>query len=312
MANNEGESGGGSRESEESRTGVLHSKELRTSSDSPSLSKASNKLRLWNEKASWEESERAWDAGAQKAAEAAPIKGLKNLPSMPGITEETAKNLKWKSLKWMITQDHQKEILKGFLKHPFRYGWRYVCSLFQAKSFKREGDCFLYGVQSVEAFAELLKDPEKIFVIGFSYCHKPFECPSGRFTPECIHDPENPVCRQCYIGKAMNALPEKNTVPLIIPTIHYIGGKIFEIVHQNPGKQVLFIITACEMTLEMFGDWGNMVDICGLGVRLDGRICNTMKAFELSERGVKPGLTVVLDTTQQRILNLIKLRRTHS
>jgi hypothetical protein len=69
------------------------------------------------------------------------------------------------------------------------------------------------------------------------------------------------------------------------------------------------MITACEMTLEMFGDWGNMVGIKGIGVRLDGRICNTMKAFELSEEGIKPGLTVVLDDTQGQMLDLIKKRR---
>ena len=68
------------------------------------------------------------------------------------------------------------------------------------------------------------------------------------------------------------------------------------------------MITACEMTLEMFGDWGNMVNLRGVGIRLDGRICNTMRAFELSERGIKPGLTVVLDETQKAMLRLIRER----
>jgi len=63
------------------------------------------------------------------------------------------------------------------------------------------------------------------------------------------------------------------------------------------------------MTLQMFGDWGNMVGLSGVGVRLDGRICNTMEAFALSERGVKPGLTVVLPETQKRMLAWIRLRR---
>ena len=106
----------------------------------------------------------------------------------------------------------------------------------------------------------------------------------------------------------MHAITPKQTIPLFIPTIRYVGGKIFEIVHQHPGKPILFMITACEMTLEMFGDWGNMVNIKGLGIRLDGRICNTMKAFELSEQGIKPGLTVVLDETQKAILQLIRCR----
>jgi hypothetical protein len=265
-----------------------------------------NKLRLWQEHRNWEEAEKAWDNGVQAAAQQTPLKRLKTLPDMPGITEETAKHLKWKSLQWMITQDHQGEIRRGFFKHPFKYGWAFFKSILKKKSYKREGDFFLYGVDSIEAFEHLLSNPQSLFVLGFSYCHKPFECPSGRFTSDCIHDPENPICRQCFIGKAVNALPVNNTVPLFIPTIHYIGGKILELIDENPAKNVIFLITACEMTLEMFGDWGNMAGIKGLGVRLDGRICNTMKAFELSERGVKPGLTVVLDSTQQRILDLLR------
>lgn len=62
------------------------------------------------------------------------------------------------------------------------------------------------------------------------------------------------------------------------------------------------------MTLNMFADFGNMTKIKGIGVRLDGRICNTMKAFDLSERGIKPGLTVVLEDTQKKMLQLIRTR----
>ena len=55
----------------------------------------------------------------------------------------------------------------------------------------------------------------------------------------------------------------------------------------------------------MFSDWGNMIRAKGIGVRLDGRICNTMRAFKLSEEGIKPGLTVVLDKTKEKILNIL-------
>jgi hypothetical protein len=263
-----------------------------------------SKLKMWQQ--DWDEAEKEWDKRACEAAVVQPLKGLKKLPNMPGITEETAKNLKWKSLKWMITKDHQKEVLKGFLKHPFKYGWAFIQSVFKKKSYVRHEDFFLYGIQSLDQFSTLLEDSNSILVLGFSYCHKPFECPSGRFTPHCIHDPTHLVCSQCFIGKAITAAEHPTVIPLLIPTVHYIGGKIFEIVHQNPNRQILFIITACEMTLEMFGDWGNMVGIKGIGVRLDGRICNTMKAFELSEQGIKPGLTIVLDETQKKILQLIR------
>jgi hypothetical protein len=267
------------------------------------------KLKMWNAHPSWESAEKEWDSGKVEAEKVAPIKGLKSMPSMVGITEETARNLKWKSLKWMLTQDHKGEIRREFLKHPLKYSLNYIKSIFKSKSYYRDGDFFYYGVKDINEFENLLKNNENLLVLGFSYCHKPFECPSGRFTSDCIHDPENPVCRQCFIGKAIHALPDKNCFPVVIPTVHHIAGRILEISDLHPGKKVLFIITACEMTLEMFGDWGNMAEIRGIGVRLDGRICNTMRAFELSEQGIKPGLTVVLESSKVKILDLIKHRR---
>lgn len=266
------------------------------------------KLKMWKNYSSWEEAEAAWDQKAREAELTQPIKKLTHLPQMVGITPDTSKNLKWKSFKWILSQDHEWKILKGFFKHPLKYGWKYLKSLFKKKSYQREKDFFLYGISSIEEFKKMIVDQESLLVLGFSYCHKPFECPAGRFTSQCIHDPDQLTCRQCFIGKAMNAVPDRNTIPVLIPTIHYIGEKIFDIVHQNPKKKILFIITACEMTLEMFGDLGNMVNIKGVGVRLDGRICNTMQAFELSEKGIKPGLTVVLPETQKQILEFLHLR----
>lgn len=258
-----------------------------------------SKLKIFNES--------SWDERAAQAALEMPLKGLKQLPNMVGITPETARFLKWKSLKWMILKDHGRKILKGFCKHPIKYGWRYLKSLLRKKSYLRDGDFFLYNVESLEAFKRCLQK-DNLFVLGFSYCHKPFECPSGRFTDQCMRDANNLVCQQCFIGKAVNALEDKDAIPLFIPTVHYIGEKMLEIVHANPKKEVLFLITACEMTLEMFGDWGNMLGVKGIGVRLDGRICNTMKAFELSEQGIKPGLTVILEDTKKIMLDLIKTR----
>ena len=263
------------------------------------------KLKIWNQHPSWEAAESAWDEKAKQAAASHPIKTVTHMPSIPGMTPETAKNLKWKSLSYLIRHDKGGVLPKNFWKHPLRYGFNLLKSFLKKKSYTREDDFFFYGLKNVEEFKKVASIPDTLFVVGFSYCHKPFECPSGRFTAECIHDPNHPVCSQCFIGKAVHALPDKDVIPLFIPTIHYIGEKIFDIVHANPNKKVIFLITACEMTLEMFGDWGNMVDIQGIGIRLDGRICNTMKAFELSEIGIKPGLTVVRQETQEKILEIL-------
>jgi hypothetical protein len=268
----------------------------------------SDKLKLFSPSTSWEATNSVWDARATEAAKLQPLKKLKQLPEMVGITQETAKGLKWKSLKWMISQDEHWRIMRGFLKHPFKHGWAWLRSIMSKKSYRRDGDFFLYGIDSLAEFEALLLDSSNLFVLGFSYCHKPFECPSGRFSPNCKRDPENLVCQQCFIGKALHHIPPELCHPLLIPTIHYVGGQIFDLLEQHPHRRLIFMITACELTLEMFGDWGNMVNIKGVGVRLAGRICNTMKAFELSEQGIKPGLTVIPAPTQKTIMDLLRLR----
>ncbi|MDF2577112.1 MAG: hypothetical protein K0S74_596 [Chlamydiales bacterium] len=265
---------------------------------------------FWDDFQTWEQAESAWDLPREELIKQSPLNSPKHLPNIPGITQETKKNLKWKSLKYMVKHDHEGKIRKNFLRHPFRYGAQFIRSAYKTEPFKIDGDFYLYGVESVDDFISRTGNvSESILVVGFSYCHKPHECPSGRFNESCIRDPAHSVCRQCFIGKSLHALPQKNVVPLVISTIHYIGEKMFDVVHHNPGKEILFVISACELCLKMFADWGNMVNAKGIGIRLDGRICNTMKAFELSEIGIKPGLTVILEATQKRVLDIIRCRR---
>ncbi|MBS0621223.1 MAG: hypothetical protein JSS61_07195 [Verrucomicrobia bacterium] len=253
-----------------------------------------NRLKIWDEKS----------AQFQKTH---PLKTLSSLPQMPGITAETAKFLKWKSAYYLLFRDKERIFFRYFLKHPLKYTYRWIRSALRKKAHLRDGDFFLYGVESVAAFKEALQEKETLFVIGFSYCHKPFECPSGRFSDQCLHDPEHAVCRQCFIGKIRYLLPkQEHIVTLVIPTVHYIGEQLFILSQANPEKKIVYLITACELTLEMFGDVGTILDGVGIGVRLDGRICNTLRAFELSEEGTKPGLTVVLPSTQERMLDIIQ------
>ena len=212
--------------------------------------------------------------------------------------------MRLKALKYLIKEDHNHILKRYFPKKAFKYLPRYLLSLFKKTPYKVDGDFYYYGIDDIASFKRDLEDPKALLIAGFSYCHKPFECPSGRFSDNCIHDKTHPVCSQCFIGKMMHTLPEKKIIPLMIPTIHYIGEKIFETVEKHPDRKIYFYITACELTLKMFADWGNMVGVKGIGVRLSGRICNTMKAFELSEKGIKPGLTHIADDTETKMLEL--------
>lgn len=268
-----------------------------------------SKLKVLSNLDTWLKAEEKWDKEAEAAQAKSPLKIPKNMPSMTPITLETKKNLKFKALKWMVMKDEGGKVRRQFLKKPFKYAFNLALSLLKKQAhFRRDDDFFLYGIHSIHEFEKLLKKPNTLLVIGFSFCHKPHECPSGRFSTACSFDKESLVCKQCFIGKCKNFLPQNDIKTLSITTVHYIGEQIFKIVHENCNKEVIFIISACEMTLTMFGDLGNMVGIKGLGVRLGGRICNTMQAFCLAEEGTKPGLTIVEQETQKRILDLLKVR----
>jgi len=264
-----------------------------------------DKLQIIESSSNWKQREKAWDEKARLHRGNFPLKTLKSMPKMVGITPGTAKFLRLKSLFYLLAHDEKRIFLRYFFKHPLKYTLSLLRSYLSPQNCTRKEDLFFYGLQTEEEFAALLEDPKTVPVVGFSYCQKPLECPSGRFTDLCQNDEGNPVCGQCSVGKCSTLLKGTNAKVLYIPTIHYIGEKIFEFVFENPGRQVVFLITACEMSLRMFGDWGNMVGAKGIGIRLDGRICNTMKAFKLSENGIKPGLTVVTGPTEEKMLTLL-------
>ncbi len=264
-------------------------------------------VKYWQRHQSWEEAERGWDQRAARLRDSHPLRTFKINPQLPGIRRHTRKHLSWKTLTYIQRHDYSGKLGRYFWRRPLKHGWGLLRTLIKKQVYRRDGDLFFYQFQDLEDFKSCLVGQDVVLVIGFSYCHKPFECPAGRFTDACVSDPESPVCGQCFIGKCVQALPRARVEPLFITTVHYIGEKMIEVYDRWPGKEILFLITACELTLEMFGKLGRAVGFRGIGVRLDGQICNTMRAFEASERGVKPGMAVVNDDTQRAMMDLIRL-----
>ena len=263
-------------------------------------------MTLWDRFQTWDEAEAAWEAASKQAALVHPMRQAA-LPLTPAIAPGEH-GLRWKGLWWVLKKDRGFLLVRQLLRHPFRHLFQFLRS---ARPFNEE-DLFYYGMKGSDEMKELMQREDAVLVVGFSYCQKPHECPSGRFSDKCLASLDNPVCCQCIIGKARHALPGEKTIFTIIPTINDIGKTVLEAVTANPGKRVLFVITACEMALRMFGDMGNMVGVQGVGIRLGGRVCNTFRAFMLSEEGVKPGATVILPSTQRLLFDLLRAWREKS
>lgn len=262
--------------------------------------------RFWERYPSWKEAEEAWEKKAQAYRTSTPLKTPARSPRIPGITEKTKKLLKLKTLKYLLTHDRERLFRRFFCKRPIHYTFAYLRSILKRKPIRQEGDFYFFGFKDAAAFQATKDDPNSLLIVGFSFCQKPLECPDGRFNPSCRFDPDHPVCRQCFIGKVRNALPEERTLSVIIPTVYDIGRTLFETIERFPQKKIVFLITACDLSLAMFADFGQMTGVPGVGIRLSGRICNTLKAFTLAERGTKPGLTYLSPETEKRVLEFLK------
>lgn len=264
---------------------------------------------FWDFFDSWEQAENAWDQRAKIAAHRASLDIPKINPSIPQIAPETKRFLRFKALSWVLQHDSKGELRRFFFNHPGKHIVRYVQSLFRRTSFLRDEDLFFYGVKNISDIHECMRQEDTIVLVGFSYCEKPKECPAIRFSNACIADEEHPVCQQCFIGKVRHALPAERTIFAVVPTINAIGEEVLHVIKEHNGKKIIFLIASCEMALTMFGDLGNMVGIKGIGIKLDGRICNTMKAFSLSEQGIKPGMTWLSPTSERKMLDLVRFWR---
>ncbi len=263
-------------------------------------------VKYWQRYQTWNEAEQAWDKRAARLQTEHPLRTFKVNPRLPGIRRHTRKHLTWKTLSYIQRHDYSGKLGRYFWRRPLKHAWGLIRSLACKQLYRRDGDLFFYRFGCLEDVKSRLIDPNAVLVIGFSYCHKPFECPAGRFTDACVRDLDSPVCGQCFIGKCVHALPDARVEPLFITTVHYIGEKMIEAHDRWPDREILFLITACELTLEMFGKLGHAVGFQGVGVRLDGQICNTMPAFKASERGLKPGMAVVNDDAQADMMALIR------
>ena len=144
---------------------------------------------MWNRHNSWNEAETAWDQRARKLRNSFPLKGIRHWRTLPGIRPSTRKNLRWKALRYLLENDENK-VMSYFWCKPLLHIGKMIRSYWSFRSYTRDNDFFLYGFSSAEAFTRRIEHADTFLIIGFSYCHKPFECPSGRFTDDCAHDDE--------------------------------------------------------------------------------------------------------------------------
>jgi hypothetical protein len=107
------------------------------------------------------------------------------------------------------------------------------------------------------------------------------------------------------------ALPTDRVVFTVVTTVNSIGEKIVALQTQTRGK-IVFLMTACELSLQLFADLAALVGVSGMGVRLRGKTCPTLSAFQYAESGIKPTVTSISHEGKQNLLTAVHMWRTRA
>jgi hypothetical protein len=256
----------------------------------------------------FEKANKSWDEQAEILSKTKPLK-TQSTPKNIQMLEKENIFLRMKSLYYILKTDQNKILTKYFIKKPFLYGFNLFRSYIKKKPYIFQDDIYYFNLKNDDELKNLLTQKDTILVVGFSYCHKPFECPAKRFSKDCIYDAENDICRQCFIGKCINTTSDKDTIFLSILDVHHIGQKLFELKTKNPTKKIVYILTACTLSIKMFSDLSNMLNIKGVSFPLDGRVCVNYNNFYLAENGIKKNITLVKNFHKNRLLEYLAIRK---
>ena len=213
-----------------------------------------------------------------------------------------------KGLIYLLKQDKKFKLLRFFIKKPIYHSFNLIKSYIQKKPYiNEEEDLYLFNLKSFKDFKNHLSNKNTLLVLGFSYCMKPKLCPEKRFSPDCRHDPNHPVCSTCFIGKCINSMP-KEDIFLVIPDVYYISENLIQIKKSHPNREILFVIMTCNLSIHMSADNANMIKMRGLAIELSGRICVNNKTFLLAEKGIKPGVTCLSYKNEDVVFKILNIR----
>ncbi len=261
-------------------------------------------MKFWENFSSFDIANEAWDKNQAYLESNTP---LKKVQLEPKIKVTFSKFIRIKSLFYLIVQDKKFKLLKYFIKNPLFYLFNLLRSYLTKEPYVKEKELFLFNLNSLNELKNIALNKNALFIFGFSYCQKPIECPKKRFSSECFHNYQNDICSQCFIGKCANAI-NTNDIFLVIPDVYFIGDKLIDLIHQNPKKEIVFIITSCELSIKMFSDFANMLKIKGLGLQLTKRVCVNFESFLYAEKGKKSGLTDLDTKNKNLFFEILKLR----
>jgi hypothetical protein len=210
--------------------------------------------------------------------------------------------LKINSLIYFLKNDKNNIAISYFLKRPFFYTFNLFLSFFK-ESYKKNNDIYFFNIKSLDEFYKKKKN-SKIF-IGFSYCQKQRKCPERFFSNKCNFNPSNEICKNCQLG-CFSQKKNKNVHISIITTINEFANEFIQFKKKHPKEEIYFVICACNLSIDMYCNFANMLKLKGIALKLNGHVCKSFNIFKYAEKGMKNKSTYLLDNQISLIKSIIE------
>lgn len=165
---------------------------------------------------------------------------------------------------------------------------------FFADAIKRKKGYVLINVTNLSQLIKSISNSPKDLVVMLSYCIKPIECPSGRFSDKCRPRLSSRVCEKCPL-KDIKFKTNK------IGCDFYIDYKTKEMVKdyliptfrefQQTSKFKPLIVVSCPMGLNRFLEAAIIIGFKGIGFYLTKGICKTAEHYKKGDTSKKKEIT---------------------
>jgi len=196
-------------------------------------------------------------------------------------------------------------VIKALLRRPFLYFKRFISSFSEKRTLLQEG-VHLYGFKKLEDLKRSLASKESLLILGFSYCQRPKNCPAIRFSNTCPIDQS--TCSSCSLSPFIKHLRKDDSFIVIAKALD-LGEKILNLQKKYPQKEILFALSVCDLSEEIFSNFSHILGAKGVSFSLNGNTCTNFKSFQLAEEGKKKNTTYLDDMQNQLLQEFLFLRK---
>lgn len=234
------------------------------------------------------------------------MRAKKNTPSLSTILPVYEEKIS--GLKKYLTPDAEKLLIKEIIDSS---SWN-IRNLKRAKEtikhIERKRNSVLIGIKNInELITEISRSPRN-FLILLSYCSKPIDCPSKRFSDKCWPRASSNICDNCpFKDIKLKADKIGCEIYIVYKTKKMIQKYLIPAFRKfkKAERQKPVIVTICPLALNKFLEIGVISGFKGIIYQFTEGICRTSEHFDRADEGEKREVTNLHQRNWQEINHIL-------